>query len=61
MKYDQPSQPSANNHKYPLVYEALKQMIKAINSDFEYNSITLNHNLKRYLTMTKVTNHQAQL
>ena len=46
MKYDQPFQPSANNHKYPLVYEALKKIIKAIDPDFEYNSITLNHNFK---------------
>ena len=44
VKFDQPFQPASNNEKFPELYEQLKKLIKTIDSDFEYNTITVNHN-----------------
>lgn len=46
VKFDSPFQPGSNNEKYPEVYEALKKLIKEIDPNFKYNSITLNKNFK---------------
>ena len=43
-KFDTPFQPSNNNDKYPELYEQLKKLIRIIDKDFEYNTITVNHN-----------------
>ena len=37
---------SVNNLKYPELYEQLKILIREIDADFEYNTITVNHNFK---------------
>jgi hypothetical protein len=38
--------PSNNNDKNPEVYELLRRLIDEIYPNFEYNTITLNHNFK---------------
>jgi hypothetical protein len=39
-------QDASNNFKYPKVYDILKKLIHEIDPNFDYDSITLNHNLK---------------
>jgi len=46
VKVDTPFQESSNNKKFPELYRQLKILINQIDPDFEYNSITLNHNFK---------------
>ena len=46
IKFDSKFQEASNNEKYPVVYNMLKKLIHEIDPNFEYNSITLNHNFK---------------
>jgi hypothetical protein len=44
--FDKPLQESNNNKKYPELFTQLKKLIKRIDPNFSYNSITVNHNFK---------------
>ncbi len=46
IKFDNPFQESNNNKKFPELYKQLKILINHIDPDFEYNTITVNHNFK---------------
>ena len=39
-------QPSNNNIKYPEIYEAVKKIIKILDPNFKYTTITINKNVK---------------
>jgi hypothetical protein len=42
--YDTPFQPSVNNTRFPELYNQLKILINQIDPNFEWNTITVNHN-----------------
>jgi hypothetical protein len=46
VKFDTPFQPASNNLKFPELYQQLKTLINVICPNFEYNTITVNHNFK---------------
>jgi hypothetical protein len=37
---------AVNNRTYPVLYNQLKKVIREIEPNFQYNTITVNHNLK---------------
>tara|TARA_R110002020_G_scaffold32124_2_gene99198 strand:+ start:396 stop:956 length:561 start_codon:yes stop_codon:yes gene_type:complete len=46
IKFNQPIQFGNNNHKYPKIYKQLQKLIKYIDPNFDYDTITLNHQFK---------------